>query len=281
MEQWALAAKQKEEDNLTLEKYKRADDMKIKELSLQLEKLTIEKNKRETELEKEVTQTQAFQIEIDKTAAEFKKQHEERHKIFSQWDEAIQQIEKRHRATLHASEEMARIKMEMKANQAYLDERKRHLEEERNVNKNIQEETQKRERQITNLKEINKQSRENEMELNAEVKIDQNRLSASSSELAKKKNKVQMLQRELLVRKERLTNAEKRYKAQNSILKNENNLDAKLRAMNDNAKNRYQQLQDKLEKKDKEIRQKKDEYFKAQQKLFKLRENEANLYSEI
>lgn len=73
MDQWALAAKQKEEDNLTLERYKRADEMKIKELSLQLEKLTVEKNKKETELEKEVTQTQALQIEIDKTAAEFKK----------------------------------------------------------------------------------------------------------------------------------------------------------------------------------------------------------------
>jgi hypothetical protein len=34
MDQWALAAKQKEEDNLTLERYKRADEMKIKELSL-------------------------------------------------------------------------------------------------------------------------------------------------------------------------------------------------------------------------------------------------------
>lgn len=32
LEQWALAAKQKEEDNLALQKYARADDVKIKEL---------------------------------------------------------------------------------------------------------------------------------------------------------------------------------------------------------------------------------------------------------
>lgn len=32
LEQWALAAKQKEEDNLALQKYTRADDAKIKEL---------------------------------------------------------------------------------------------------------------------------------------------------------------------------------------------------------------------------------------------------------
>lgn len=42
LEQWALAARQKEEDNLTLEKFRRADEAKIKELTLQIEKLTIE-----------------------------------------------------------------------------------------------------------------------------------------------------------------------------------------------------------------------------------------------
>jgi len=41
LEQWALAARQKEEDNLTLEKYRRADEAKIKELTLQIEKLTV------------------------------------------------------------------------------------------------------------------------------------------------------------------------------------------------------------------------------------------------
>ncbi len=40
LEQWALAARQKEEDNLALQKYTRADEVKIKELTLQIEKLT-------------------------------------------------------------------------------------------------------------------------------------------------------------------------------------------------------------------------------------------------
>jgi hypothetical protein len=40
LEQWALAVRQKEEDNLTLEKYRRADEVKIKELNLEIEKLT-------------------------------------------------------------------------------------------------------------------------------------------------------------------------------------------------------------------------------------------------
>lgn len=41
LEQWSLAAKQKEEDNLALEKYRRQDEIKIKELNLEIEKLTV------------------------------------------------------------------------------------------------------------------------------------------------------------------------------------------------------------------------------------------------
>ena len=40
LEQWALASKQKEEDNLAIEKYTRADEAKINQLALQIEKLT-------------------------------------------------------------------------------------------------------------------------------------------------------------------------------------------------------------------------------------------------
>lgn len=73
LEQWALAARQKEEDNLTLEKYKRADLVKIKELNLTIQNLTLDVSKKQSELDKEITETQAAQIELDKTAEEFKK----------------------------------------------------------------------------------------------------------------------------------------------------------------------------------------------------------------
>ena len=59
LEQWVLAARQKEEDTLTMEKYRRADEAKIKELNLWIEKLTIENTRKQQELEKEITETQA------------------------------------------------------------------------------------------------------------------------------------------------------------------------------------------------------------------------------
>jgi hypothetical protein len=76
LEQWAVASRQKEEDNQAMEKYKRADDARIKELTLHIEKLTKRVNRKKAELENEVTETQAAQIQLDKTAEDFRKLHE-------------------------------------------------------------------------------------------------------------------------------------------------------------------------------------------------------------
>ena len=94
LEQWALAARQKEEDNLTLEKYRRADEAKIKELTLNIEKLTIEVARKAKELEQGVTETQSAQIELDKTAEEFTRLQAERHQLYLQWQDTVENSRK-------------------------------------------------------------------------------------------------------------------------------------------------------------------------------------------
>ena len=54
---WLLAVKQKEEDKMVIDRYQRNDNLKIKELTIDIEKLTTEKNKIEKELKLEVTET--------------------------------------------------------------------------------------------------------------------------------------------------------------------------------------------------------------------------------
>merc|ERR1712228_169608 len=56
LEQWAIAARQNEEDELTLEKYKRADETKVKELTLAIEKLTVENDRKKKELADQATE---------------------------------------------------------------------------------------------------------------------------------------------------------------------------------------------------------------------------------
>lgn len=81
LEQWALAARQKEGDKLNIEKYYRHDELKVKDTMLQIERLTQDVNNRMHELEKEVTETQAAQIEMDKTTIELKNLQAERQEL--------------------------------------------------------------------------------------------------------------------------------------------------------------------------------------------------------
>merc|ERR1711879_92474 len=95
LEQWAIAARQKEDDELTLEKYRRADDSKVRELTLAMEKLTIENSNMRKELADQVTETQAKQIEMDKTAELFRELHDDRRKLISQWEDAVKSMRTR------------------------------------------------------------------------------------------------------------------------------------------------------------------------------------------
>ena len=70
LEKWAIAAKQKDEDHLSLEKYSRADEHKIKELTLQQEQLTRELQEVIARLENELTDSRAKQMELDRVAME-------------------------------------------------------------------------------------------------------------------------------------------------------------------------------------------------------------------
>lgn len=95
LEQWAMAARQKEEDNLALQKYTRADEVKIKELTLTIEKLTAMAVEKMTALENEATETQSRQIELDRTAQAFKDLHAERQNLVKQWQDAIEAMKRR------------------------------------------------------------------------------------------------------------------------------------------------------------------------------------------
>lgn len=109
LESWAAAQKQKEDDNLALQKYQRADEARIKELTLQIEKLTKEVKSRQNQLDAEVTETRAAQIELDKTGEEFKNLHRERQELLLQWEESIKAAERREQLIKQAEETLQLI----------------------------------------------------------------------------------------------------------------------------------------------------------------------------
>merc|ERR1711988_1117794 len=113
LEQWVLASKQKEEDNVALERYAKADAMKINDKALQVERLTVVCNEKKAALDIEVTETQAAQIELDKTAEQFRALHEERQHLIKQWEDALAAMKLRDEPITEASYRFADLKKQV------------------------------------------------------------------------------------------------------------------------------------------------------------------------
>jgi coiled-coil domain-containing protein 39 len=190
LEQWALAARQKEEDNLTLEKYRRADEAKIKELTLQIEKLTIEVGRKCRELEQEVTETQAAQIELDKTAEEFKRLHQERHQLYLQWQETVENSRRRDALISEEGQAFGVHKDFLDHKKSELEAHKNRLEREKENNRGTEGTIQQQDRQLAKIREVLARSDEEKSSLEGEVVILRNQLSAFATELQNKRSNV-------------------------------------------------------------------------------------------
>merc|ERR1712194_932208 len=139
LEQWAIAARQKEEDELTLEKYKRTDDSKVRELTLAVEKLTVENDRKKKELADQVTETQAKQIEMDKTAELFRSLHDDRKKLIDQWEEAVKNMKTRDGQLEKLGEEYASNLGRKRTKEDKMREKKRFHEEVDGENNKLEE----------------------------------------------------------------------------------------------------------------------------------------------
>lgn len=57
---------------------------------------------------------------MDKTAEEFKKEHDERHKLFEKWQEVTKNIAKRNQDINDMGEKLAEVKIEISNNEVIL-----------------------------------------------------------------------------------------------------------------------------------------------------------------
>jgi chromosome segregation ATPase len=197
LEQWALAAAQKEEDNLALLKYTRADEAKIKELNLNLEKLTKVLDGRKQVLEEEVTETQAKQIELDKTAEDFKSLHAERQNLVTQWEQTIASMAVRDDNIKAAGEKYAAVRSQVKVTEDEIAERRKFLENEQKNNEQTQAQITERERSAAQAREELRYHSEQVDHLEDQVLLAQTELQKATTDLEKYKvssrNEAQMI----------------------------------------------------------------------------------------
>ncbi|XP_076453930.1 coiled-coil domain-containing protein 39-like [Babylonia areolata] len=130
LEAWLEESARKDEDAMTLNKYTRQDESKIKELSLRMEKLTEDVRLKRKALDHEMTATLTAQIELDKTAEDFRKAHSERQELISQWENTIEQMQRRDKEMDLLAAQLARVKLEVRKKEEGIREKQQFLDNE-------------------------------------------------------------------------------------------------------------------------------------------------------
>ena len=75
-----------------MEKYTRADELKIKELTVKIQNLTKLAIEQKANTENKVTETQSRKLKLDRTTKLIRIQHQERVHMVQQWNETVQVI---------------------------------------------------------------------------------------------------------------------------------------------------------------------------------------------
>ena len=281
LENWALASRQKEEDNLALQKYRRADDARVKELNLAIEKTTKSVSEKKAELEAEVTESQAAQIQLYKTADDFAALHAERTQLVHQWEEAVEAMQRRDAAIAEASELFAQRRAELRELQQKLDERGRFLAAEVANNRERQAAISQAERGVDKLRKVYGSQHSVVQDASDEVHVMKNTLTKAQKELGAQKQGNKTMGEELAAKTKRLDDVQKRLASTQAKLDGEHDTLLTLEERADELAKMQAEEEASAAAVAEEVTRLKDSTFKHSQELFSLRGREKDLIAEI
>ena len=214
------------------------------------------------ELELEVTETQAAQIELDKTAEEFKRMHNERHQLYLQWQETVENSRKRDEKINETGEHYARAKDLLDKRKGDLDENKKKLSREQENNGKLNNDCIRQERMLTEIRDRLADSDTARKNLEGEVAILRNQLSAFATELSNKRIDVANINTVLEERMQRLDAAKKKYNATKDRLLREKNSQDNLESANKMSVNEFKESENMMSEVENQKQQQKITLFK-------------------
>ncbi|KAK3698535.1 hypothetical protein QZH41_014464 [Actinostola sp. cb2023] len=209
LEAWLEESARKDEDALTLQKYTRSDESKVKELSLRMEKMTDDASKQRKALEHELTQTMTAQIELDKTAEEFRKAHSDRQELLKQWESTIEQMQKRDREMDLLAVRLAEVKLEVRDKEQQILEKQKFLENELDNNQEKEKKVGAAERFAAKLRLEFQDAEKSRIQFQDELNSLKYTVDRTAKDLEATRQKAVLLKKEALTRLEKLEKAQK------------------------------------------------------------------------
>ncbi|KAF6384462.1 coiled-coil domain containing 39 [Rhinolophus ferrumequinum] len=197
LEAWLEESAHKDSDALTLQKYAQQDDNKIRALTLQLEKLTLECNQRRKVLDNELMETLSAQLELDKAAQDFRKIQNERQELIKQWENTIEQMQKRDRDIDNCALALARTKQEMREKESLVKEKIKFLESEIGNNAEYEKRISVADRKVLKCRTEYQQHETNRNHLKDELDSLKATVNRSSSDLEALRKNISKIKKDI------------------------------------------------------------------------------------
>ncbi|KAJ6660926.1 hypothetical protein lerEdw1_016946 [Lerista edwardsae] len=281
LEAWLEEAARKDNDAVTIQKYAEQDDGKLRALTLQIEMLTVQCNQKRRNLDNELTETLAAQIELDKTAEDFRRVHHERQELIKQWENTIEQMQKRDQEIDQCALLLAQARRAIRAKESVLKDKIQFLANESGNNVEYEKRIAIADRQATKLRLDYQKEEGNRNQLQDELDTLKTTVDGTASELESMRTNVANLKKEIQDKTQRLS----LIKEQNATLSN------KLKFVTEKAlslEDKATRMEELLKEKERGVKEKeaqsvllRETHFKKTQALQELKEKEKCVTAEI
>ncbi|KAG5184850.1 flagellar associated protein [Tribonema minus] len=281
LEQWALAARQKDEDNLALERYRREDEARARELSLQIEKLSHSAVEKRAVLASMSAAAAAAQVELDRTAIAFKQLHKERQTLVRQWQDAVAAMRRRDEEIGGVGKKFAGAQARRAAREELVRQSAQRLKLQQEDNAEVTAQIELLERQVARRKQDQADATARLAEFEDELDVVRSALSAGAVALARKRAENGALSAQLEARKEALEGARRRYDAAKRKAEAEAGRTEGTDAAAKRAEDELKDGQGELRRVTRGLATLKDTMFKESQKLYLRRQEEADMITRV
>uniref|UniRef100_UPI00398E6C2F coiled-coil domain-containing protein 39 isoform X2 n=1 Tax=Pristiophorus japonicus TaxID=55135 RepID=UPI00398E6C2F len=183
LEAWLEESTKTDEDAITIQKYAQEDEGKIRAITVRMERMTNDANKKRKLLDNEMTETIATQMELDKIAHDFRRAHSERQELISQWQNTIEQMQKRDQEMDKCALLLAEVKQDIRQKEATINEKIQFLKNETENNVEFEKKISINERHSAKLRLEYQDHETNRLQLQNELDTLKNRVDRTATDL--------------------------------------------------------------------------------------------------
>lgn len=281
LQAWLEESAHKDEDAMIIEKYSRQDEYKIKELSNKIGYMVEEALKKKRHLDQEYTETLMAQLELDKTGDDFRQKHAERQELLSQWQQTIEQMQKRDEDMDMLALHLGKLRLETRNKEAQLKEKEQFYENEIANNKEFDTKITLAERNYGKIKQEYQDTEHQRDVFNSDLEVLKRTVDRTASDLEAARAQVKQMKRDYLKKQEDLKAIDKQVEALK--LKLDNAVGKKMTAEERSImlEATLKQEQSSQEKMQTELRQLGDIRYRRNNELFNLKTQIKNLETDM